>query len=367
MDHQTLLTDFVRQNIAPALREAPINIEKLFGQASARQYFRATLNADNEPLTYVIMKMPQGFASPAEEITKLKDGAPQEFPFLNVQAYLKKIDVPVPEVYGQDAENGLLLLQDLGGQSLEDVVSKTSGEFRLFYYKKVIDTLLHLQTQAQQNPDPKCLVNFREFNTDLLDWEFYHFLEYGIEDRKMMKVSDDERDAFRNAAHSISLIIQNMPKSFVHRDFQSRNLMMHGYEFYLIDFQDALTGPQLYDLVALLRDSYIALSEAELDALLEHYHAGLSENNFYKNKKEQLYRDFFLITLQRKLKDTGRFQFIHTVKGNSMFLEHVPTSLSHIQHAFSWLENNKSCLDNSLAEAVNELHKIVRDHLDEIN
>ena len=52
-----------------------------------------------------------------------------------------------------------------------------------------------------------------------------------------------------------------------HRDYHSRNLMLHDGSLYIIDFQDARMGPDTYDLVSLLRDSYVDFTEAQVDAL----------------------------------------------------------------------------------------------------
>lgn len=337
------LAAFVAATLSPPVPPDSIRVEKLFGQASARQYFRAYLDEsfrspllpDAEERSVVIMKMPNGFASPAEEITKLDPGAPREFAFLNVQKYLKGLGMRVPAVLSVDESRGLVLLEDLGDRSLESLVKGAEGEYFVFYYKKVLDVLVDLQVKTAAKPDPSCLAYHRRFTEELLNWEFLHFVEYGIEDRFGMKVSDSERASFQKSAAEISARIAAMPRGFSHRDFQSRNLMFKGYDFFLIDFQDALQGPVLYDLVGLLRDSYVLFSQDHLHQLLEYYHAKLPPSHPYAGKFPQLKSDFHLIALQRKLKDAGRFQYIKTVKGNPGFLPHVPLSLSYVRMAFS--------------------------------
>ena len=56
-----------------------------------------------------------------------------------------------------------------------------------------------------------------------------------------------------------------------HRDYHSRNLMLHDRRLYIIDFQDARMGPDTYDLASLLRDSYVDLTEARVDELIRTY------------------------------------------------------------------------------------------------
>ena len=53
-----------------------------------------------------------------------------------------------------------------------------------------------------------------------------------------------------------------------HRDYHSRNLMPHPGVLYIIDFQDARMGPDTYDLVSLLRDSYVDFTEETVDELI---------------------------------------------------------------------------------------------------
>lgn len=325
------------------LRSSPIKIEKLFGQASSRQYFRATVAKSGDAVNYVIMKLPQGFSSPAEEITKTGSGAPKEFPFINVQKYLKNLDVLVPQIFAFDAAPGLILLEDLGDKTLGQLVQDIEGEFFLFYYKKVIDSLIDLQTKTLNNPSKECVAYFREFDAQLLNWEFEHFLEYGIEDRKKTRLDEAQREQFKKITQKLSEQIVRTPQGFVHRDFQSRNILFKNYGFFLIDFQDALKGPLLYDLVALLRDSYINMTTDQTEKLLSYYAENLPSSHPYFNQSEKVKNDFYLISIQRKLKDAGRFQYIFTERKNPGFLVHVPQSLAYVKNSLFVLKNNPDC------------------------
>lgn len=354
---------FALTHIKPRLKNEDAEIDKVFGQASARQYFRIRNNKikpggkSARPISWIVMKLPEGFASaasPAEEITKVDDQAPQELPFLNIQRYLKSLELPVPEVLAWDEKSGCVLLQDLGDRSLENAVTNATTEFKLFYYKKVLDLLITMQDKTQKNQTQDCTAYHRHFDAELLQWEFNHFLEYGISDRKNIGLSDEIKTQFTTLTAPIAGAIANLPQGFTHRDFQSRNLMFKDYAFTLIDFQDALVGPVVYDLVALLRDSYLNITSSELDALLNYYLSKLPDSHPYFGKNNQLKSDFHLVTLQRKLKDAGRFQYINTVKGNPLFLAFVPQSLSYVKNAFENLSAHQG-LRTFIAEFVEEL------------
>ncbi len=340
--HEDIL-NFVAPHLDSKVSPQDISITKLFGQASYREYYRITTPSSllPRPSSLVLMKLPNGFASPAEEVTKIGEGASKELPFLNVQKYLNTLEIPVPQVLATDEQNGLILLEDLGDTSLEILYRNAGSEFGLVYYKKVVELLIDLQTKTQQNGFGPCVASFRKFDVELLNWEFNHFLEYGIEDRLGITLEENEKRVFRETTAHISSIIAHMPQGFVHRDYQSRNLMFHNMNFTLIDFQDALTGPVLYDLVALLRDSYVCFTPEQTMGLLSHYQQNLPAEHPYHDKWNALLSDFYLITIQRKLKDAGRFQFINTVKKNPGFLPNIPRSLEYVRQALETLREMK--------------------------
>jgi len=326
------------------------SLEKLFGEASYRVYYRATLQGGE---TLIVMQMPPGKQSASEEITNY-EGPKLDPPFLNVARYLEKSGLPAPKVLDTDLPSGLILLQDLGDKTLEKLLPNCNESMRDFFYKQAIDLLLQLQKTGDQKPDPECMAFQRSFDLPLLLWEFEHFLEYGIEDRFSKKLPQKERKWLMETGHLLVDGIVKIPYGLTHRDFQSRNLMLYQYQFYLIDFQDALMGPPQYDLVALLRDSYVVLSDATVDALLDYYLEGRKHVGLPPLDPETFKKQFQWITLQRKLKDAGRFQYIKKVKGNPNFLPHVPASLGYVKSAFAALPEYQG-MREVLAKYVPEL------------
>lgn len=152
-------------------------------------------------------------------------------------------------------------------------------------------------------------------------------------------MDEKELKTFVDETRAISNHIRSLPYGFTHRDFQSRNIIVRDGKLFLIDFQDALMGPSCYDLVALLRDSYVKLSDDDLNELLR----------YYADKKgrplSELKDEFNLITVQRKLKDAGRFVFIDRVKKNPNFLQYIPTSLGYVKNALAQLPKHKPLND----------------------
>jgi aminoglycoside/choline kinase family phosphotransferase len=300
------------------------------GGASIRRYHRISVDGGRAP-SLLVMELGD---NPLQSEEAAKGGAPRELPFLNVQRYLARAGVAVPEIHRFDSARGLLYIEDLGDVTFESRVAEADDPVRLRYYRLAIDQLVRLQKFAAANPDPNCVAFTRGFDFELLKWELDHFREYGLEAQGLTPTAVERAELERQFV-AIAERLAAAPRGFVHRDYQSRNLMVQdrsdGPRLRVIDFQDALLGTAAYDLVGLLRDSYVALSPSLLDELVD-YHAAQS------GADRDAFRALFdLQTVQRKLKDAGRFVFIDRVKKNPSFLVHIPNSLAYVARAFTRL------------------------------
>jgi aminoglycoside/choline kinase family phosphotransferase len=157
-----------------------------------------------------------------------------------------------------------------------------------------------------------------------------------LESWKGSALSPTERAVVEHQFDEMAEALSAEPTSFTHRDYQSRNLMvLPGGEQAVIDFQDALLGPRQYDLVALLRDSYVELEPDLVDRMLARYLARFEAEGGPRLDPDPFRATFDLLTVQRKLKDAGRFVFIDRVKGNSGFLPAIPASLRYVREALA--------------------------------
>jgi aminoglycoside/choline kinase family phosphotransferase len=286
------------------------------GGASTRRYFR--VRAGNH--TALAMFVPDG--PKAEEVIKGEPSS-RRWPFLEVRELLAARGVDVPALYGEATGQGWLLLEDLGDDTLASVLLAHPDRREELYVRAVTD-LGRAQVALSDLP-PGSVVSSRAFDDDLLSWEMHHFREWGLEARGIV-LSPEERSVFDRVTARLARRIAAFPRVFVHRDYQSRNLMVRATgSLCWIDFQDALLGPRIYDLVALLNDSYQKFDRSFVEARLDDYARTVSLG---PAEREALGREFDLVTVQRKLKDAGRFVFIDRVKGNDSFLKFVEPTIA---------------------------------------
>ncbi|HOD06506.1 MAG TPA: phosphotransferase [Myxococcota bacterium] len=309
---------------------AGYSVARLKGDASNRSYHRVTRLADGA--SWMVMKL-------APEPLKSEEGqsasAVSGLPFSEVAAYLKQGGVAVPEIVFEDLERGFLILEDLGDVTLERALS--TGGSRVELYQWAIDVLVDMQAFTTASPSPENIAFKRSFDTDLLIWEFEHFLEWGLVAQIGREPDTDDTVLLRRFFADVTSRLTGLRQGFVHRDFQSRNLMVKAGRMRVIDFQDALQGPFIYDLVALLRDSYVKFEPEEARYFVNYYREAGTGLLPDMPSLDELMTVFHLQALQRKLKDAGRFVYIDRVKHNPKFLPNIPQSLAYVSEAFDAL------------------------------
>ena len=300
---------------------------KLRGDASTRSYFRVRV-ADapaGRSASVIAMQLPED-AFLSDEGGAQPDR--QRLPFLEVAELLESKGLPVPSIYVEDLANRIIVLEDLGDLTFEQQLRATPRAEWPRLYASAIDLLADLHERCADLP-PASIVSQRTFDRELLDWELDHFREWGLE-APFGPLEPAQTATLRDAFSAIVGEIEAMPYGFVHRDYQSKNLMVGREEaLTLIDFQDALLGPRAYDLVALLCDSYVSLDLQLQDSMIERYAA------LRRIEPSALRREFWYVALHRKLKDAGRFIFIDRVRENPDFLQWYPQSLVYVGRALT--------------------------------
>ncbi len=277
-------------------------------------------------------------AARSDEIDKAAGGS-RRWPFLEVRDLLANRGVAVPRVLGASQEDGVLLVEDLGDDTLARYL-EGHPHARESLYRTAVRDLAAAQRGLASLPSDS-IVACRAFDEDLLRWELDHFREWALEARGIVLSAEDRR-TFDRAADHLATTIARWPRGFVHRDYQSRNLMVQetGAEPRLvwIDFQDALMGPRVYDLVALLNDSYQAFTREFVEARLGEYaaHVDLGPGGV-----RDVIREFDVVTVQRKLKDAGRFVFIDREKGNPDFLQFVEPTIEKARASLARLADDE--------------------------
>jgi aminoglycoside/choline kinase family phosphotransferase len=312
-----------------------LDIRKLRGDASTRSYYRLTRRDGGAPASFVAMRLPEDALKSDEASGSV---APSELPFVDVQRMLSARGLPVPRILVDDTRGRVLLLEDLGDETFEARLRAAGEPAWPELYAHAARLLARMHLACAKHEPSESIAFRRVFDRALLRWELDHFREWGLEAAHGPLAAGDR--ALLDAAFERLLDrILALPSGFVHRDYQSRNLMWvkragADDELVIIDFQDALQGPLPYDLVALLNDSYVVLEAALQERTVRVYAHARGMNDA---QTAELLAGCQLVAAQRKLKDAGRFVFIDRVRGNPSFLTHYPQSLRYAARALAGL------------------------------
>ena len=270
---------------------------------SNRNYYRIKKDAN----TAVLMKCKEGDADYHRHIEYTK--------------FFLKHNIPVPQLIEAKTDKMSAIFEDLGDISLYSWLKcRREDEAIEKMYRKVLGIAAQIHTSATANVSECPMLQSRLFDYEHYRWETAYFTERflkGVRNIKPKNIS-----ALQDEFHKIASKADSYPKTIIHRDFQSQNIMIHKGSPGLIDFQGARMGLPAYDIASILWDPYYRLEDDMRERLLEYY------LNRIKNSASPLHPFSILpCRLQRHMQALGAYGFLSSVIGKKYFLKHIPEGL----------------------------------------
>ena len=241
-------------------------------------------------------------------------------PWLRVRDLLDAGGVRVPRVLARDIDAGFLLLEDLGGPTVAQVIDDANADAHM---DAAITQLVRLQSLALP-------ADFPAFGEALLQRDAGLFEEWFL--RRHLGLELDCGDAERLELAQRRLMDNALTQARVptHRDYMPRNLMPVDDGPAVLDFQDLVLGPVAYDPVSLLRDAFLSWPEARVDDWLRRYHAHAAAAGLPVPRLDVFLRDADWCGVQRHLKILGIFARLHHRDGKSRYLADAPRFLAYL-------------------------------------
>lgn len=330
----TLKTRQLLQWLQLTFLQEDITLTPLSGDAGFRRYFRFKYKNQS----YIAVDAPP----------KLSNNQA----FVQIQAELFSAGVNVPEIVAKDLEQGFLCLSDLGDTLLSDKLS--SNNMQAYYSKAIVE--LEKINFCQQS----ALTSLPIYDQQFIATELTIFSEWLLNKHLGLLLSDTEAQQLSACFDYLAAAIAEQPKVFMHRDYHSRNIMLVENEpLGIIDFQDAVYGPVIYDLVSLLRDCYVRWPDEKIAPLIEDYRVRAQKHFPTENLSQQKWKCWFDLTgLQRHLKASGIFARLHHRDQKSNYLADIPLTLTYIQDVsgqYDKLSFLHQLVKNRVIPAINEL------------
>lgn len=301
-------------------------VEPISADASFRRYFRLHCESALSPDT-----------TPAYSTLVAVDAPPEtqkNHSFINLAARLKQHGANTPDVFGYDLESGFLLIQDLGDRNYSSAIRAAMGvdnpdpttliepaatTLAMPLYDDAMATLTRLQQLDGGKYPP--------YDRDFLTMELELFRQWYLPVHRKFTPNQSQQAVIDGLFELCIETILEQPKTFVHRDYHCRNLMVSDNNNpAVIDFQDAVYGPVTYDAVSLLRDCYLHWPEPFVQHYMEQHRQSLPQP-----PGRQTYQRWFDFTgLQRHLKVLGLFSRLCYRDDKPDYLNDLPLVLTHI-------------------------------------
>lgn len=247
--------------------------------------------------------------------------------FYHVGRHLQHCGASTPAILAFEETSGLALCEDLGDYRLYEQVKAQGVNAALPLYEQAVRGLARMQVQAAQGFDPTWCWDTPAYDRHLmLERESGYFLRACCTD--LLHLDFDREHVEAQCRQLANAAGQAPAHYFLHRDFQSRNIMVCDDAVRFIDFQGGRLGPLAYDLASLLIDPYTALDSSVQDHLLAVYLQALRQEIDYD--PEQFQQEYLLLALQRNLQILGAFAFLSQVKQKPFFAQFLAPALDSL-------------------------------------
>ncbi len=312
--------DLIHESVLrfPELEGRPLKLEPLEKGGSDRFFFR--LSGQDAP-SFIVAK----YGTQREENRH----------YVDIATFLADVGVRVPAIHLHDDQACLIWMEDLGERDLWSYRNEP-WPVRRALYQSAFDqlALLHCkahkayETRLAHNPEDPHLPRLQSaFTEELYLWEQNYFLENCL--GRVFHIDSVELAPLQPRLHAIAAELAALPRLFVHRDFQSQNIIIRDNHACLIDFQGMRYGLAQYDLASVLFDPYVTLSDSERDDLLAYYCTQARSHG--AEIPAHFQHTLQLCAMQRLMQALGAYGFLGLVRERRHFLDHIPPALANLR------------------------------------
>ncbi|HYQ59476.1 MAG TPA: phosphotransferase [Desulfatiglandales bacterium] len=324
------LKKFVREFLGE-----PGSFIPIAGDGSQRIFWRVA--GPHSALSFIAMEN-----APTDDFSKRENAA-----YLNIGRHLRKKGLPLPEIHRVDLDRGWFLMEDFGDVSLQAACERAKERIPL--YAPVVDILFQQQVRGSEGFDTAWACQTKVYDRQVMRrYEVDYFKEAFLGTYLGFRKEWPElEDSFE---HLIEEASKAENQFFLHRDFQSRNIMLKGGKIGILDWQGGRLGPLAYDLASLLIDPYTELPVPEKEEIYNMYVQLLRQEQ--PHCLASFEKSFPYLALQRNLQILGAFSFLSRVRGKTYFEGYIPGALKSLRRLLATVKDGKL---SSLRDLVNSL------------
>lgn len=285
-------------------------IEFLAGDCSYRKYYRIYSGAK----TFVLMDAPPQFEKPKQ--------------FVDVACYLNSLGLRTPKIFEHCYQSGFLIIEDFGNMTFTKSLEQGASLETLL--KLAIDALVTLHKKVNSVPEFIPFYSQSMWIEEVSRFFNWHFpIHLGVEHSK--EQIEEYQILWAQAYDSIN----QDAKTLVLRDYHVDNVMLLPHQqgvtsCGLLDFQDAVLGSYVYDIVSLLQDARIDVPFELANQCIEYYLSHFENINY-----DAFMKSYRIIGAQRGLKILELFTRLAVTAFNEKFLKCLPRLQTYLDYNFT--------------------------------
>ncbi len=295
-------------------------IKKILGNEDADSIDRIMPDG-SERLFYRISRGRRSYIAVSNTEPGTGNSTDENRTYIYVQSILRNAGVNVPEIMGCSDDRSVILLEDLGEINMQEYLRKGKND------KGIIDDILEAiyRIGRIESVDPEYIFS-HAYDSDFIFNEeccyFYnHFAVRFSRDKTLLQEMKDELK--RLACRSEGFLY----RGFMHRDLQSRNIIIRDNSPFLIDFQGARMGHRAYDFASFIFDAYTDLYPVYYEYITDRITGIMKSNN---EGTDQFFHEFRYVSIYRLLQMMGAYCNLYYNKGKEFFGQYIRTAYERL-------------------------------------
>ncbi|WP_326981375.1 phosphotransferase [Chryseobacterium sp. MYb264] len=249
--------------------------------------------------------------------------------FLYYSAVFSSLQLNTPQIFAVSADRKIYIQEFLGNHTLSEVIANEGESEKVrSLVKETLRKLYQLQTETQNKIDFTLTFEYESYDELPVTHDLYYFKNFVADVLEL----EYHKSTLLKEFKSIVLLIESLaPKGLMIRDFQSRNIMVNDqHQVSFIDYQSAMKGPLMYDVISFLFQAKANFSEDLKKEMLYFYiHQFESDTT-----RTQLQQSIAPLQLMRFLQVLGAYGFRGLIQKKNHFIGSIGKGIDNLT-AFS--------------------------------
>lgn len=256
--------------------------------------------------------------------------------FLYFSQVFTDLKLNTPQIFSISDDRKTYVQEFLGKNTLSEIIEKEGlSENVKSLVKETLRKLFDLQQKTAHQIDYSKTFEYENYDELPITNDLFYFKNFIVD---VLELPYHKASLLKEFKEIISKIENLEPKGLMIRDFQARNIMVNKENnIHFIDYQSAMKGPLMYDVVSFLFQAKANFAEDFKNEMLEFYWLLWEDSE----KKSALKNSLELLMLIRFLQVLGAYGFRGLIQRKKHFLASLDLGIENLfQLSNSWEEMN---------------------------